>query len=79
MIDLHNHILPGVDDGATSIEQSRAMARACLSYGLTVVCATPHTTEWSTAGDAQRIGERVVELRTDFQREGIELELLAGA
>jgi protein-tyrosine phosphatase len=42
MLDLHCHILPGVDDGAASLEEALAMARFCVRDGITHVAATPH-------------------------------------
>lgn len=42
VIDLHCHILPGLDDGAVDLQDSIAMARQAEQDGITVVCATPH-------------------------------------
>src|SRR5262245_18667721 len=42
LFDLHCHILPGVDDGAQSLEQAFAMARFYVADGVTCVVATPH-------------------------------------
>jgi protein-tyrosine phosphatase len=42
MLDLHCHILPGVDDGAGSLDEALAMARFCVRDGITHVAATPH-------------------------------------
>lgn len=42
MVDLHCHILPGLDDGAKTIEDSLAMAESAVSDGITHVVATPH-------------------------------------
>jgi protein-tyrosine phosphatase len=42
MLDLHCHILPGVDDGAASLDEALAMARFCVGDGITHVVATPH-------------------------------------
>ncbi len=42
MIDLHAHVLPGVDDGARDLEESLAMLRLAEADGTRVVCATPH-------------------------------------
>lgn len=42
MIDLHNHILPGLDDGARDLGDSVAIARQFISEGVTEVAATPH-------------------------------------
>ncbi len=42
MIDLHSHILPGVDDGARTLEESLEIARAAVGDGVEVLAATPH-------------------------------------
>lgn len=42
MIDLHSHLLPGVDDGSRSVAQSVGVLRAMAEVGLTDVCLTPH-------------------------------------
>lgn len=42
MIDLHSHLLPGVDDGSRSVEQSVAVLREIAELGVTDVCLTPH-------------------------------------
>src|SRR5213596_552798 len=42
MIDLHCHILPGLDDGPATIEESVAMAESAIADGITHVVATPH-------------------------------------
>jgi len=42
MLDLHCHILPGVDDGAASLDEALALARLCVRDGITHVVATPH-------------------------------------
>ncbi len=44
MIDLHSHLLPGVDDGSRSVEQSVAVLARLASAGVTDVCLTPHLT-----------------------------------
>ena len=45
MIDLHCHILPGLDDGAQSLEESLTMARVAVEGGITSLAATPHCRE----------------------------------
>lgn len=42
MIDIHSHILPGIDDGARTLDDSVAIVRDLLSQGVTDVIATPH-------------------------------------
>lgn len=41
-VDLHSHILPGVDDGAPDIATSIAMVRGLMDIGFSTICATPH-------------------------------------
>jgi len=43
MIDLHNHILPGLDDGASTFEESMQMCRISYGDGVRTIVATPHT------------------------------------
>ena len=42
MVDLHCHILPGLDDGPKAMEDSLAMAESAIADGITHVVATPH-------------------------------------
>ena len=42
MIDLHSHILPELDDGSNSLQESLAMARMAVESGVTAMAATPH-------------------------------------
>lgn len=44
MIDLHSHLLPGVDDGSKSVDQSVRVLRRFVDQGITAVCLTPHLT-----------------------------------
>lgn len=42
MVDIHAHILPGVDDGARSLDEARAMLDEARSVGVRTIVATPH-------------------------------------
>lgn len=42
MIDIHSHVLPGIDDGSKNVEESLAMLRSCAQQGIGCVAATPH-------------------------------------
>lgn len=44
MLDFHNHLIPGVDDGAATIDESRAGLEAMIAAGVTEIIATPHIT-----------------------------------
>ena len=77
MIDLHSHILPRLDDGTVSAEEAREVARAALADGVEVMAATPHVrADFPTTPEQMERG--VEELRADFEREGIALEVVPG-
>jgi protein-tyrosine phosphatase len=78
VIDLHCHVLPGIDDGPTTIEGSLALARAAVAAGTRTLVATPHVS-WRYANDSAVIAGAATELRERLDAEGIELELLTGA
>ena len=42
MIDFHSHILPNMDDGSESVEQSLDMLRVCAGQNIDTIAATPH-------------------------------------
>jgi protein-tyrosine phosphatase len=77
VIDLHTHILPGLDDGATTIEDSLELARAFRKVGIDVAVATPHIRE-DYPFDPAEIDVRVGELEEALVQEGIELRVVAG-
>src|ERR1039457_237247 len=78
MIDLHCHVLPGIDDGPETIEGSLELARAAVATGTRVLLATPHVS-WSYPNDAETIASLVDELNARLTAEGIALEVRAGA
>lgn len=49
IFDLHSHILPELDDGSQSLEESLAMARLAVQSGVTAMVATPHCADDRTA------------------------------
>jgi protein-tyrosine phosphatase len=78
MIDLHSHVLPGLDDGPETLAGSLELARAALAAGTTTLVATPHLNRLYDV-DAAIALAAVQELRGHLARENIELELLGGA
>jgi protein-tyrosine phosphatase len=80
MIDIHSHILHGLDDGAATLEEALAMCRMAAADGIQVIAATPHSPA-SRAGsnyDPALIHERIAELRAALAAEGTTLEIVAG-
>lgn len=65
MVDIHCHILPGMDDGAETIEQSVEMAEMAIADGITHVVGTPH------ANAEYRFDPAVIRQRRDELRERV--------
>jgi protein-tyrosine phosphatase len=61
MIDIHSHILPGLDDGSKSWEMTLAMCRQATQDGITQMVATPHASE-TYRYDRHRVEEGILEL-----------------
>lgn len=78
MIDIHCHILPGVDDGAQNEEASIAMAKAAVAQGIQTIIATPHHQNGVYTNTKTSILENVQALNNLLQEEGISLTILPG-
>jgi protein-tyrosine phosphatase len=78
MIDIHCHILPGVDDGAQSLSDSLNMARKAVEQGIHKIVATPHHLTSSYENPKQSIIDRVKDLNAALREEKIDLEVLPG-
>ena len=77
MIDLHSHLLPGVDDGPRTLEESVEMARVMAADGVTLVAATPHVRDdFPTPVDVVEDGVR--ELRAALADAGITIDVRTG-
>ena len=79
MIDLHCHMLPGIDDGAPDLATSLAMAKAFVADGVTVVACTPHILPAVYPNTGPDIQARVDALQVHLNEAGVSLQLVAGA
>jgi protein-tyrosine phosphatase len=77
VIDLHAHILPGVDDGPASLEESVELARAAVDAGTRVLAATSHVSHMFPT-DPQVFPERLAAVREALADAGVPLEVVAG-
>lgn len=77
MIDLHCHILPGVDDGALDMRDSVALARQAVNDGIERVCATPHIRHDHDVR-IEEVAGRVEEVNAALAGEGLPLTVLQG-
>ena len=78
VIDLHAHVLPGLDDGPRTVAESLTLARAAVAAGTRVMVATPHVNERYTAA-VNAVPGAVDALQAQFVREDIPLDLRPGA
>lgn len=78
LCDIHCHILPGIDDGADSLETSLAMCRLAVADGIRTIVATPHFNDRFQPDDAT-VDAALELLRAAAAREGLPLEILPGA
>lgn len=79
MIDLHCHLLPGIDDGAPDLETALAMARIAVADGITVTACTPHIYPGLYENDAAGIRQAISTLQMMLDCQGIPLRLVDGA
>jgi protein-tyrosine phosphatase len=83
VIDIHSHILPGLDDGAKTWEESLEMARQAVRDGIRVMVATPHLFKGRVV-DPKRLNgkkeilDRIEEFKERLSAAGIALEVLPG-
>ena len=79
MIDLHCHILPGIDDGAADVAMSLKMAAAFVADGVQVVACTPHILPGLYHNTGPQIRQATAQLQETLDQHGIPLRLVTGA
>ena len=78
MIDLHTHVLPGIDDGPPTVEGSIELARRAVADGATTLVATPHVTWDLPENDAARIAAGVEALEAKLAEAGVDVTIRTG-
>jgi protein-tyrosine phosphatase len=79
LIDLHCHILPGLDDGSRSPEESLTMARLALEDGIRTLVATPHALDGVYNVPPAEITEAVAAFQERLSARGLDIKVCAGA
>jgi protein-tyrosine phosphatase len=79
MIDLHSHILPGIDDGSSSLAMSLEMARIAVADGIRTMACTPHIYPGVYMNDAAGIRTACDALQAVLRENAIDLQLTTGA
>jgi protein-tyrosine phosphatase len=77
-IDIHSHILPGIDDGAKDFSTSMKMLRTAFKDGAEQIIATPHNKPGRHNAGAERMASLIAELEKQLKDEGIPLKLYPG-
>ena len=78
MIDLHCHILPGIDDGAQDLEEALEMARMAVDQRFSGIVATPHYGSGKFLSDINAVNRLVVELNKELEARNIKLTIFPG-
>lgn len=74
-VDLHCHILPGIDDGAKSLEQSLEMLRLAAEHGTQVMVATPHMMPGTFDNTQGRIQRAFEQYRVEVAKSGLGVQV----
>lgn len=78
LIDMHNHILPGVDDGSKDMDMSIKMLHIAASEGITSIILTPHNKPNHRNVHKDSMSARIEELRRQCELNGINIEFYTG-
>ena len=78
-IDLHSHLIPGIDDGSKSMEESMALLRGLEALGYQKVITTPHIMFDAYKNTPKSIKEGLAALQNAAKDEGIDVEIEAAA
>ncbi len=79
MIDLHCHILDGLDDGPATLDESLAIAKQAAADSIKAIVATPHVCNGVYFGSAELIAQKVVALNAELGKANIPLTVYPGA
>lgn len=79
MIDLHTHLLPGIDDGAKSLEEAIQIIKQGKEIGITAICTTPHLSSNFTKDRTEKIMENFLKLQERTSNEKIDIQLYLGS
>ncbi len=78
-VDIHSHVLPGIDDGPADLDGAIAMAQAAAAVGTRTLVATPHLRADFPDVRVDELADRVQALRETIAERGIDLEIIAAA
>ena len=77
--DLHSHLIPGIDDGAKTMEESIALIKSLKAFGFTKLITTPHIMSHRFPNSSKVIQDGLVLLKEELNRLQIDIEIEAAA
>lgn len=78
MLDLHTHILPGIDDGPSTMDESIEMARMAYEDGTRTIVLTPHNRDVNERSSISAVKELADKFRKEIHAQSIDLKVLLG-
>jgi protein-tyrosine phosphatase len=79
MVDMHSHVLPGIDDGAQTPQESIILIRKMMELGIKKIIATPHIMADYYKNTAETINAALAILKAELKKEEIDIEIEAAA
>ncbi len=79
LVDIHCHLIPGIDDGAKNWDETLAMARMAVADGIGTIVVTPHQLGGFAQNTGPAIRQRTIELQQFLDRHEVPLTVLPGA
>jgi len=78
-VDMHSHVLPGIDDGAQDVNQSIELITRMMALGIKKIIATPHVMADYYRNTPETIGAALTILKTELKKQQIDIEIEAAA
>ncbi|RYE16879.1 MAG: capsular biosynthesis protein [Sphingobacteriaceae bacterium] len=78
-VDMHSHVLPGIDDGAQNAEDSVVLVQAMINLGIKKIIATPHIMVDYYRNTPETISGALAVLKNELQKQHIDIEIEAAA
>lgn len=78
-VDMHSHLIPGIDDGSKTMEESLDLVRRLAGFGLEKIITTPHIMSEYYRNTPEIIGMGLEDLRRAVKAEGIAIQIDAAA
>jgi tyrosine-protein phosphatase YwqE len=79
LVDLHSHLIPGIDDGSKSMEESMILIRELKNLGFQKLITTPHIMKYRYSNTSKIILEGLEDVREELKKQNIEITLEAAA